>query len=40
LAEQVLVLFEGAIHAAVYRGAFSVSAARAAASGLVEKARS
>lgn len=40
LAEQVLVLFEGAIHAAVYRGAFSVSAARAAASVLVENARS
>ena len=31
LAEQVLVLFEGATHAAVYRGAQAVSAARTAA---------
>lgn len=39
LAEQVLVLFEGATHAAVYRGAEAVSAARAAAALLVESAQ-
>lgn len=39
LAEQVLVLFEGATHAAVYRGGGAVSAARAAAAVLVERAR-
>ncbi|RVU39511.1 TetR/AcrR family transcriptional regulator [Hwanghaeella grinnelliae] len=39
LAEQVLVLFEGATHAAVYRGAQTVSAARAAAFTLLERAR-
>ncbi|PZX15273.1 TetR family transcriptional regulator [Palleronia aestuarii] len=39
LAEQVLVLFEGATHAAVYRGAEAVSAARAAAGILMERAR-
>ncbi|SES00704.1 regulatory protein, tetR family [Tranquillimonas rosea] len=40
LTEQVLVLFEGATHAAVYRGAEAVSAARTAAAILVERARS
>ncbi|EBA05611.1 TetR/AcrR family transcriptional regulator [Sagittula stellata] len=40
LAEQVLVLLEGATHAAVYRGADAVSAARAAAAILIERARS
>ncbi|PYE80876.1 TetR/AcrR family transcriptional regulator [Pseudoroseicyclus aestuarii] len=40
LAEQVLVLFEGATHAAVYRGAQTVSAAKAAAAILLERARS
>ncbi|MGF0539947.1 TetR/AcrR family transcriptional regulator [Agrobacterium sp. ES01] len=40
LAEQVLVLFEGATHAAVYRGRKAVSAARAAAATLLEGARS
>lgn len=39
LTEQVMVLFEGATHAAVYRGAKAVSAARAAAAILVERAR-
>lgn len=39
LADQVLVLFEGATHAAVYRGAEAVFAARAAADTLVESAR-
>lgn len=39
LVEQVLVLFEGATHAAVYRGTAAVSAARAAAAILVERAR-
>jgi len=39
LSEQVLVLFEGATHAAVYRGDEAVSAARAAAAILVERAR-
>ncbi|TGN49931.1 TetR/AcrR family transcriptional regulator [Paracoccus liaowanqingii] len=39
LTEQVLVLFEGATHAAVYRGDEAVSAARAAAAILVERAR-
>lgn len=38
LAEQVLVLLEGATHAAVYRGADAVSAARAAARILIERA--
>ncbi len=40
LAEQVLVLFEGATHAAVYRGAQTVTAAKAAAAMLLERARS
>jgi len=40
LAEQVLVLFEGATHAAVYRGAEVVTAARTAAAVLVDRARS
>lgn len=40
LAEQMLILLEGASHAAVYRGAGAVSAARAAAAILVEGARS
>ena len=40
MAEQVLVLFEGATHAAVYRGRKAVSAARAAAATLLEGARS
>lgn len=40
LAEQVLVLFEGATHAAVYRGAQTVSAARTAAAILLGRARS
>lgn len=39
LTEQVLVLFEGATQAAVYRGDEAVSAARAAATILVERAR-
>lgn len=39
LAEQVLVLFEGATHAAVYRGPEAISAARAAAALLVESAQ-
>ncbi|PYE82264.1 TetR/AcrR family transcriptional regulator [Pseudoroseicyclus aestuarii] len=39
LTEQVLVLFEGATHAAVYRGAEAVTAARAAAGLLVEGVR-
>ncbi len=39
LTEQVLVLFEGATHAAIYRGAGSVSAARAAAATLMARAR-
>ena len=39
LTEQMLVLFEGATHAAVYRGAEAVSAARAAAAILVERER-
>ncbi|QIG81804.1 TetR/AcrR family transcriptional regulator [Sphingosinithalassobacter tenebrarum] len=39
LAERVLVLFEGATHAAVYRGVRAVSAARTAAAVLVEGAR-
>lgn len=39
LAEQVLVLLEGATHAAVYRGAGAVEAARAAAAVLVDRAR-
>lgn len=40
LAEQVLVLLEGATHAAIYRGADAVSAARAAAAILIERAQS
>lgn len=40
LAEQVLVLFEGATAAAVYRGAAAVTAARDAAAVLVDHARS
>lgn len=39
LAEQVLVLFEGATAAAIYRGADAVSAARNAAAALVDMAR-
>lgn len=39
LAEQVLILFEGATHAAVYRGVDAVSVARSAAAVLVEGAR-
>jgi AcrR family transcriptional regulator len=39
LAEQVLVLFEGATSAASYRGARAISAARAAAAALVQQAR-
>lgn len=39
LAEQVLVLFEGATHAAVYRGTGAVTAARDAAAVLTEGAR-
>ncbi|KAA2314676.1 TetR/AcrR family transcriptional regulator [Pseudooceanicola sediminis] len=39
LAEQVLVLFEGATHAGIYRGAEAVSAAREAAAVLLEGAR-
>ena len=39
LAEQILVLFEGATHAAIYRGAKAASAARAAAAILMDKAR-
>ena len=40
LSDQILVLFEGATHAAIYRGAEAVTAARAAARTLVEGARS
>ncbi|NIZ09776.1 TetR/AcrR family transcriptional regulator [Pseudooceanicola sp. HF7] len=40
LAEQVLVLLEGATHAAVYRGGDAVSAARAAAAILIERVQS
>lgn len=40
LAEQVLILFEGATHAAMYRGVEAVSAARTAAAILAERARS
>ena len=39
LAEQVLILFEGATQAAVYRGPETVAAARAAAVHLLERAR-
>ena len=39
LAEQILVLAEGATHAAVYRGAAAVSAARSAASLLIAARR-
>lgn len=39
LAEQILVLFEGAISAASYRGADAICAARTAAAVLVERAR-
>ncbi|MFC6489133.1 TetR/AcrR family transcriptional regulator [Nitratireductor sp. GCM10026969] len=39
LADQILVLFEGATHAAVYRGTNVVEAARQAATTLVEAAR-
>lgn len=39
LAEQVLILFEGATQTAVYRGAQTVSTARAAAAILLERAR-
>ncbi|KZD12501.1 TetR/AcrR family transcriptional regulator [Oceanibaculum pacificum] len=40
LAEQILLLFEGATATAVYRGAPAVASARAAAATLVEQARS
>lgn len=40
LIEQVLVLFEGATHAAVYRGDEAISAARAVAAILLERVRS
>jgi len=40
LAEQVLLLCEGATHATVYRGAAAITAARLAAAVFVEKARS
>lgn len=40
LAEQILVLFEGATASAVYRGPKAIAAARAAAGVLVERARS
>ncbi|QQA41948.1 TetR/AcrR family transcriptional regulator [Pelagovum pacificum] len=39
LTEQIIVLIEGATHAAVYRGAVSVRAARAAAAVLMDGAR-
>lgn len=39
LAEQVLLLFEGATHAAIYRSADVVSAARSAVAVLIERAR-
>ncbi|MCJ2184918.1 TetR/AcrR family transcriptional regulator [Novosphingobium sp. 1949] len=39
LAEQILVLFEGATHAAVYRGVDAVRAARACAELLMDAAR-
>lgn len=39
LADQILVLFEGASHAAVYRGVGAVASARAAAAVLVDRAR-
>ncbi|WP_108502482.1 TetR/AcrR family transcriptional regulator [Paracoccus indicus] len=39
LAEQMLILFEGATHAAVYRGQQAVAAARAVAAILLESAR-
>ncbi|MCJ1962448.1 TetR/AcrR family transcriptional regulator [Novosphingobium mangrovi (ex Hu et al. 2023)] len=39
LAEQILVLFEGATHAAVYRGVDAVRAARAGAAILMDAAR-
>lgn len=40
LAEQILVLYEGATAAAVYRGAEAIASARAAASALIQQARS
>ena len=40
LAEQIIVLLEGATHAAVYRGADAIASARTAASILVERAQS
>lgn len=40
LAEQVLILFEGATAAATYRGAQAITSARAAASALILQARS
>ncbi|WP_118135916.1 TetR/AcrR family transcriptional regulator [Oceanicella sp. SM1341] len=39
LTEQILVLFEGAIHAAVYRGPQAAASARAAAAVLLREAR-
>ncbi|SFI97297.1 TetR/AcrR family transcriptional regulator [Albimonas pacifica] len=39
LAEQILILFEGAAHAAVYRGPEAAEAARAAAATLLQGAR-
>lgn len=40
LAEQILILFEGATSAAIYRGAEAVATARDVAAALVERARS
>jgi hypothetical protein len=39
LAAQVLILFEGATHASIYKGAEAVSVARTAAALLVQGAR-
>lgn len=39
LAEQILVLFEGATHAAIYRGVAAITSARAAAALLIERSR-
>lgn len=39
LAEQILILFEGATAAAIYRGAESITSARIAASALIQQAR-
>lgn len=40
LAEQILILFEGATAAAIYRGAEAITSARVAASVLIQQARS